>query len=438
MGDNKQNPLFLTFKDINKEIEYKTQYQKESRLFIFTGCLLSIFAWIIYIYSNYLMKTSNLEQITFVICLLGFPLLIFTAVMAFFEKLKNYHQAFCFCIGLSSGFIQLYTGRFAPSSQEFITLSLLLITVFFQFYIFRLSFIYGLFLTIIILGSFQIYILFFVQLEFVNLLALTSTNLVIFSCTILGGYLSEKTRRQYFIQKKITEEQKIEIQREHTRAEKAYELLSKYVPLQLIETISDGQIDSIWKHNRKKLTLFFSDIKDFTKTTDALEPEDMADILNEYLTEMNRIINKYQGTLAQVIGDGLYVFFGAPKNTNDKDHAIRCLKMAIAMQLKMKELNRKWFKFGIDEELQIRCGVNTGMATVGGYGSSDRKEFTAMGMQVNIAARIEAACSPGQIMINHTTWVLVKDDIPCIDKGQIEIKGYHLPIKVYEVDLKQV
>lgn len=193
----------------------------------------------------------------------------------------------------------------------------------------------------------------------------------------------------------------------------------------------------IWKHNREKLTLFFSDIKNFTNITDSLEPEDMANLLNEYLTEMNDIINKYQGTLAQVIGDGLYIFFGAPQKTNDKNHALRCLKMAIDMQAKMKELNRKWFDDGIDEILQIRCGINTGMATVGGYGSSERKEYTAMGMQVNIAARLESACNPGHILISHTIWALVKEDIPCTTQGKIKIKGYHRPLTVYEVDSVQ-
>jgi len=209
--------------------------------------------------------------------------------------------------------------------------------------------------------------------------------------------------------------------------------LSEFLPSQLVDSISEGEVDSVPTHRRKKLTMFFSDIKDFTKITDALEPEDMANILNEYLTEMNIIISKYRGTLAQVIGDGLYIFFGAPKSTNDKDHAIRCSKMAIDMQLKMKDLNQRWFALGIDKGLEIRCGINTGMATVGGYGSSERKEYTAMGMQVNIAARIESACNPGKILMNHTTWVLVKDDIPCIEKGELKIKGYHLPIKAYEI-----
>ncbi len=221
---------------------------------------------------------------------------------------------------------------------------------------------------------------------------------------------------------------------EQEKVKKAYSLLSKYVAPQLADKISDGQIDSIWKHNRKKLTLFFSDIKNFTSITDTLEPEDMANVLNEYLTEMNKIINKYKGTLAQVIGDGLYVFFGAPESSSDKDHALRCVNMAIDMQQKMKELNNGWFKEGIDEVLQIRCGINTGMATVGGYGSSDRKEYTAMGMQTNIAARLEQNCKPGAILVSHTTWALVNDEISCSEKGKINIKGLNRPIRVYSVD----
>ena len=235
----------------------------------------------------------------------------------------------------------------------------------------------------------------------------------------------------------ITENKKAEaaLREEQGKVEKAYSLLSKYVAPQLADTISDGEIDQIWKHNRKKLTLFFSDIKDFTSITDTLEPEDMANVLNEYLTEMNTIINKYKGTLAQVIGDGLYVIFGAPKSTSDRDHAIRCVKMAIDMQQKMNELNKRWFKQGIDEVLQIRCGINTGMATVGGYGSSERKEYTAMGMQANIAARLEHTCTPGGIFISHTTWALVNGEIPCSEHGKINVKGLNRPIRAYSVDV---
>ena len=228
----------------------------------------------------------------------------------------------------------------------------------------------------------------------------------------------------------------LHIQRYARENYRAAKLLSKYLAPQLTDTISAWQPDLIWKHARKKLTLFFSDIKDFTNITDSMEPEDMAGLLNEYLTQMTIIINKYNGTLAQIIGDGLYIFFGAPQKTSDKDHAIRCVKMAIDMQTKMNDLNTKWFDKGIDEVLKIRCGINTGMATVGGYGSSERKEYTAMGMQVNIAARLEQACEPGDILISHANWALVKDEISCTEKGQISIKGYHKPVRVYNVDIK--
>jgi len=238
------------------------------------------------------------------------------------------------------------------------------------------------------------------------------------------------------IHERMVAEEKL--RKEQGKVQKAYELISKYVPPQIAETISHGAIDLVWKHHRMKLTLFFSDIKNFTKITDSLEPEDMGALLNVYLTEMNEIINKYDGTLAQLIGDGLYVIFGAPNRTEDKDHASRCLNMAIDMQIKMKELNEKWYDSGIDEDLKIRCGINTGMATVGGYGSSERKEYTAMGMQVNLAARLESACKPGRILISHTTWALVREEFPCKPLGKIEVKGYHRPITVYEIDPFQV
>ena len=92
---------------------------------------------------------------------------------------------------------------------------------------------------------------------------------------------------------------------------------------------------------------------------------------------------------------------------------------------------------GIDELLQIRCGINTGMATVGGYGSSDRKDYTAMGMRTDIAARLEQACEPGGILISHTTWALIKNKIPCTENKQIQIKGYKKPIRTYSVNLEQ-
>ena len=267
------------------------------------------------------------------------------------------------------------------------------------------------------------------------LLILNSTVLNIFNYSNLFVFVTLASFACYFFNAKVFKAEAA-LRKEQNKVEKAYSLLSKYVAPQLADTISGGRIDAIWKHNRKKLTLFFSDIKDFTAITDSMEPEDMAVMLNEYLTEMNLIINRYRGTLAQVIGDALYVFFGAPESITDKDHAVRCVQMAIDMQNKMNDLNERWYERGVEEVMQIRCGINTGMVTVGGYGSSERKEYTAMGMQTNIAARLEQACEPGKILISHTTWALVKDKIYCTEEGKISVKGLQKPIRAYSVDRK--
>ena len=214
--------------------------------------------------------------------------------------------------------------------------------------------------------------------------------------------------------------------------------LSEYLPKQLVDNIADGREETIANHKREKLTMFFSDIKGFTSMTDAMEPEDMGLLLNNYLTEMDEIINKNKGTLAQVTGDSLFVFFGAPMHTNDQDHAFRCLSMAIEMQKKMTDLQKKWFRKGIDESFKIRCGINTGVATVGSFGSSGRKLYTAHGMQVNLAARLEQACEPGSILVSHSTWAIVNETVPCNEKGKISAKGYHKPIRIYEVDLAKI
>lgn len=225
-----------------------------------------------------------------------------------------------------------------------------------------------------------------------------------------------------------------DLQKQKHIVDKAHKFLSRYVPSQLVKKILAGEVEPVRDHNRRKLTLFFSDIKDFTRTTDAMEPEDMGRLLNEYFSGMNDIIQKYEGTLANITGDALFVFFGAPDRTDDRDQALRCVHMALDMQHKMVLLRQKWFHEGIEYPLQIRCGINTGMATVGSFGSSQRSEYSAMGMQVNLASRLETACTPGKILISHTTWALVNHEIRCRPMGMISVKGFSRPIRVYEVN----
>ena len=236
-------------------------------------------------------------------------------------------------------------------------------------------------------------------------------------------------------QERIIELRTQDLQKQKRKLVKAHNYLARYVPPQLAQKILEGDVEPVRDHRRWKLTMMFSDIKEFTRTTDAMEPEDMGQLLNEYFSCMNDIIQKYEGTLANITGDSLFVFFGAPDRTDDQDHALRCVRMAIEMQQKMGGLQLKWFNEGVEHPLQIRCGINTGMATVGSFGSRQRSEYSAMGMQVNLASRLETACKPGGILISHSTWALVNNQIQCLPNKTIEVTGFSRPIRVYEIQL---
>jgi len=217
------------------------------------------------------------------------------------------------------------------------------------------------------------------------------------------------------------------------RLKKAQEQISKYIDPNITEKIFKGEFSAELSHKRTKLTMFFSDIKDFTQFTDASDPEDVAKLLNEYLGEMAQIVRKWGGTIPQFTGDSIYAIFGAPDSKGERGDALACLRMALEMQLKMKTLRDKWWNQGIQFPFEIRCGIHTGMANVGNYGSEGFMEYSAIGLNTNLASRLEQACKPGEIYISHTSWALVNDEIPCEEVGTIEVKGFHYPIQTYRV-----
>jgi class 3 adenylate cyclase len=181
--------------------------------------------------------------------------------------------------------------------------------------------------------------------------------------------------------------------------------------------------------------LFFSDIKGFSNTADVVEPEDLSLLLNDYLSEMTAIAQRFGATIDKFVGDAIMIFFGAPQSTSDRDQALRAVQMGVEMQQSMHQLRRKWSIAGISHPFHIRIGINTGQASVGAFGSQQRLEYTAIGRQVNLAARIQAHCTPDQVLISHSTWALVHDQISCKPKGEVVFQGSHEPVEIFEVSL---
>jgi class 3 adenylate cyclase/phosphoglycerate-specific signal transduction histidine kinase len=228
-------------------------------------------------------------------------------------------------------------------------------------------------------------------------------------------------------------------QRENQLADKSRALeqlsnqLAKYLSPQVYESIFTGKQEVKIASRRKELTVFFSDIAGFTETTDRLESEDLTRLLNHYLTEMSQIALSYGATIDKYVGDAIVIFFGDPETRGAKEDALACVEMAIAMRKRMLELQEVWRASGIEKPLQCRIGINTGYCTVGNFGSEDRMDYTIIGGGVNLASRLEAVATPGEILISFETYANVRDRIHCQERGHISVKGIAYPVATYQV-----
>jgi adenylate cyclase len=211
------------------------------------------------------------------------------------------------------------------------------------------------------------------------------------------------------------------------------EKLGRYLAPQVYRSLFDGSRDAQIHTHRRKLTVFFSDIKDFTAVTARWQPEDITFLLNSYFSEMSKIVAEHGGTLDKFIGDAMLVFFGDPDTRGVKEDALACVRMALAMQKRMAELQVLWRELGADKTFQFRCGINTGFCDVGNFGSDTRMDYTIIGPEVNKAARLEQAAQPGGILLSRDTWALVRDDVVAEEQVPVQAKGFPEPIPAYAV-----
>jgi adenylate cyclase len=209
--------------------------------------------------------------------------------------------------------------------------------------------------------------------------------------------------------------------------------LAKYLSPQVYQSIFSGKQEVKIASQRKKLTVFFSDIADFTETADKLESEDLTQLLNQYLTEMSQVALEYGATIDKYVGDAIVIFFGDPETRGVKEDALAGVRMAIAMQKRLRVLEGVWRSLGMEHPLRCRIGISTGYCTVGNFGSEDRMDYTIIGGGVNLASRLERAAPPGGTLISYETFVHVKDEICCEPRGHLEVKGIAYPVAVYQV-----
>ncbi|TWH65012.1 class 3 adenylate cyclase [Azomonas agilis] len=209
--------------------------------------------------------------------------------------------------------------------------------------------------------------------------------------------------------------------------------LAKYLSPQVWQSIFDGQKPVRLETKRKKLSVFFSDIKGFTELSEELEAEVLTQLLNTYLNDMANIALYYGGTIDKFIGDAVMIFFGDPSSQGVQEDALAAVSMALAMRKHMDQFCQQSQTLGFNRPMEIRMGISTGYCTVGNFGADTRMDYTIIGREVNLASRLENAAKAGEILIAQETYQLVRDKILCADKGKISIKGFSQPVQVYQV-----
>lgn len=184
--------------------------------------------------------------------------------------------------------------------------------------------------------------------------------------------------------------------------------------------------------DKKNLSVLFSDIRGFTTISEKLSPENLVQLLNEYLTAMTNIVFKYDGLLDKYIGDAVMAVFGAP--LNQPDHARRACLTAIEMMSTLKRLQVKWETEGWPP-INIGIGINTGDMVVGNMGSEMRFDYTVMGDSVNLASRLEGTNKEygTNIIISEFTHNVIKDDFFCRELDAVRVKGKKRPVQIFEL-----
>jgi adenylate cyclase len=246
-----------------------------------------------------------------------------------------------------------------------------------------------------------------------------------------------RARVQACLEKKRLRDLKVEQQRQLTELNTALELRNRFIRQTFGSYLSDEIVDTILKEGglkiageKRRATILMADLRGFTSISERLPAEDVVAMINIYLETMTEIIQKYQGTIDEFIGDGILVIFGAPiLRPDDPRRAVAC---AVEMQLAMTSVNARNRQAGYPE-IALGIGINTGEVVMGNIGSKKRIKYAVVGRAVNLTARIESYTVGGQIFISEGTLSECGDILRIDSAMKVMLKGVKKPLTIHEV-----
>jgi adenylate cyclase len=210
-------------------------------------------------------------------------------------------------------------------------------------------------------------------------------------------------------------------------------IFERFVSPEMVEQMIGHGLDAA-RGKRTELTVLFSDIRGFTTMSEKMAPDEVVDLLNEYLGVMTDVLHKYGGTIDKYEGDLIMAFFNAP--IPQPDHAKRAVAAAIDMRLTLDQLKARWAKDGArPTNFEMGIGLNTGDAFVGLIGSERRINYTCIGDSVNLASRVQDLTKDLQwpLLITEFTYAFVKDHFDCEFADSVMVKGKTKPVGMFRV-----
>ncbi|HEX6287110.1 MAG TPA: adenylate/guanylate cyclase domain-containing protein, partial [Acidimicrobiia bacterium] len=217
---------------------------------------------------------------------------------------------------------------------------------------------------------------------------------------------------------------------EPTPVARAEEDLSRYLPEELLAKMRSARDGHAMEGERRTVTMLFADVQGSTSSAEQLDPEDWADIMNGLFERLIAPIYRYEGTLAQLRGDAVLAFFGAPiAHEDDPVRALRAgLEIVAATAGYSETVEKRW---GVPAH--VRVGIHTGLVVVGAMGSDLRVEYTALGDAINVAARMEQTAEPDTVRVTGHTLSLTNGVFEAEELGPIDVKGKSEPVPAYRV-----
>jgi adenylate cyclase len=205
--------------------------------------------------------------------------------------------------------------------------------------------------------------------------------------------------------------------------------LKGFLSPQIAKLVVSGGDEKLLESHRRDITVVFCDLRGFTAFSESAEPEDIIAVLQDYYRCLGESIDRFEGTLQHFAGDGLLIFFNDPIPCPDP--SVRAVRMAVEMRDRITALAEKWRRLG--HQLGFGVGIAAGHATLGNVGYEGRLHYSAYGAVVNLGSRLCGQAADGQILIDSRVQLAVESIVTTDELGEIELKGFHRPIRAFNV-----